>query len=77
MAFILNPYDATLDLTDRDDRKLFEVGCKGLETKDAFDGKKAKYSEFVKLLEKEFKDIHVMCAMKIVKEWPATGKRPV
>ena len=40
MAFILNPYNASFDLNNREDRKLFEVGCKGLDAKDAFDGKK-------------------------------------
>ena len=67
MAFILNPYNANLDLTNRDNRKLFEVGYKGLETKD---------TEFVKLTEKEFKDIRVMSALNIATEWEAAGKRP-
>ena len=31
MAFILNPYSADLDLSDKDDRKLFQEGCKGFK----------------------------------------------
>ena len=31
-AFILNPYDAVLNLGDKDDRKLFTEGCDGLAT---------------------------------------------
>eukprot|EP00957_Ditylum_brightwellii_P203939 15336852-Ditylum_brightwellii.AAC.1 len=32
MSFILNPYDNALDLSDKEDRKLFENGAKGLES---------------------------------------------
>lgn len=31
---------------------------------------------FVKLIEKEFKDIHVMCKMKVAAEWHAAGRGP-
>ena len=31
MAFILNPFEANLDLTDKDDRKLFADASKGLK----------------------------------------------
>ena len=31
MAFILNPYSAELNLADKDNRKLFQEGCKGFK----------------------------------------------
>ena len=39
-TFILNPYDVTLDLRDKEDRKIFKDGCKGLKETELFDGKK-------------------------------------
>lgn len=42
--------------------KLFNIGCKGLDEKRTFDMKKEKYTKFVKLTEKEFEEICVMCA---------------
>ena len=40
MTFVLNLYDAVLNLADKDNRKLFRDGCKGVKAKDIFDGKK-------------------------------------
>ena len=40
MVFTLNLYDLDLDLTDKDNRKLYVEGCVGLKSKDdLFDGK--------------------------------------
>lgn len=36
MVFIFNPYDATLDLTKGEDRKLFNSSCKGLDENNTF-----------------------------------------
>lgn len=69
MAFILNPYNVTLDLTDREDIKLSIAGCKGLIKQHVFGGKKNEYSEFVKRMEREFEDVHVMSVLNIAKEW--------
>ena len=76
MSFILKSYDATLNLADRDNMKLFENGYKGLKSEDTFDGQKGKYSEFAKLIEKYFKDVRVMCAFEIATEWLAIGRTP-
>ena len=55
MAFILNPYSVDLDLSDKDDRKLFQQGCKGIKKEaDFFDGKREDFDDFCKLMEKEF-----------------------
>ena len=72
--FNLNPYDATLEPLNREDRKLFNISCKGLDKRDAFDGNKGTYLEFVKLIEKDSENIHVMCALNIATEWPAVGR---
>ena len=56
-TFLLNPYDADLDLSDKDDRKLFQEGSKGIKStnKDEcilFDGKKANFNKFSKIIGK-------------------------
>ena len=79
-TFLLNPYDATLNLADKDDRKLFQEGSKGLKDKDIFDGKKVNYGNFVKLIERELNATRTMEALEICTEWnkgatTAEGKR--
>ena len=50
-SFLLNPYDTTLHLQNKEDRKLFQDACKGLKEKDQFGGRIELYSDFVKLIE--------------------------
>ena len=59
-AFLLNPYDAILDLNSKEDRKLFQDGCEGLKEKDLFDGRREAYSDFAKLIEQQFNTTRVM-----------------
>ena len=63
--FLLNPYDATLDLKNKEDRKLFQDACRGLKEKDLFGGGRDKYTDFVKLIEREFNSMRVMEALQI------------
>ena len=69
MAFMLNPYDAVLDLSNKDDRKLFSDACKGLKEENVFDRKKENHMSVVKLVEREFKSIRVIESLEISKEW--------
>ena len=69
MAFILNPYDATLNLADRDGKKLIDNRCKGLKVEYTFDGQKGNYTEIVKLVEKYLEDIRVMCVFEVATVW--------
>ena len=69
MAFLLNPYDATLNLADKDDRKLFQEGCKGLKENDIFDGRKQNYGNFVKLLEGYLNNTRTMDTFETCTEW--------
>ena len=71
MTFLLNPYDADLDLSDKEDRKLFTEGCKGVSEKDIFDGRKQNYSNFVKLIEGNLNSKRTMSALKISTKWEA------
>ena len=73
MAFLINPYDADLNLSDKEDRKLFKDGCVGLKEADLFDGKKENYVNFTKLLEKELESVRLMECLKIPTEWVAGG----
>ena len=72
MAFLINPYDADLNLGDKDDRKLFKDGCSGLKV-DLFDGKKENYVNFTKLLENELESVRLMECLNIPTEWVAGG----
>ena len=73
MAFILNPYDAVLNLGNRDDRKLFTEGCEGLKKEDHFDGKRRSYGDFAKLLEGELLSTRTMEVLQINTKWQAGG----
>ena len=69
--FLLNPYDAPLDLADKDDRKLYQEACKGLRDKDLFDGKRENYSNFLKLIEKDLSATRLLDSLKIHTIWDA------
>ena len=72
-SFLLNPYDATLNLADKDDRKIFQEGCKGLKDKEIFDGKKLNYGNFVKLIEPGLTSTRTMTALEISTAWDSNG----
>ena len=57
MAFILNPYDAILDLSNKEDRKMFEIGTKGLDEKQRFNGRKEAFNDFSKLIGHKMKEV--------------------
>ena len=70
MPFILNSYDANLVLAGiKDDRKFFQVACKGLEGSDKFLGKRITYKDFVRLIGKRFEDVRVMETLMIPTIW--------
>ena len=69
MAFCINPYDVTLDLRNKDDRKIYLDGCKGLDKDDLFDGSKEKYKDFVKLMKKPMEDVRVMKCLIVPTKW--------
>eukprot|EP00957_Ditylum_brightwellii_P188972 14385588-Ditylum_brightwellii.AAC.1 len=50
MAFLLNPFDAALNLSNKEDRKLFKAGTKGLSNNLKLTGKKEKFNGFRKLI---------------------------
>eukprot|EP00957_Ditylum_brightwellii_P196372 14961783-Ditylum_brightwellii.AAC.1 len=68
MVFILNPYDAALDLLDKEDRKMFEIRTKGLEESQRFDGKKGSFNNFAKLIGHKMKEIRVLEALGVATE---------
>eukprot|EP00957_Ditylum_brightwellii_P063275 4802058-Ditylum_brightwellii.AAC.1 len=69
MAFILNPYGATLDLSDKEDRKMFEIGTKDLEESQQFNRKKETFNNFAKLICHKMKEIQVLEALDVAIEW--------
>ena len=75
-AFLLNPYDGNLDLSDKGDRKLYADACKGLPESNRFDGKRENYKNFVKLIEKDFKKTRVMEVLEIGVEWDSDAQTP-
>ena len=72
-AFLLNPYDSTLNIADKDDRKLYQDACKGLPEANRFDGKRHNYADFTKLIAKHLKDTRVMEALKIAVKWDTSA----
>ena len=52
MAFLLNPYDTTLDLANRKDKTFFNEVYKGLAGDDIFPGKREDYNNLLKLMER-------------------------
>ena len=53
VTFILNPYETVLDLTKKEDRKLFLDAWKWLPERNKFDGKRENFGNFAKLLEQQ------------------------
>ena len=56
MDFVTSLCDHPLDLSKREDRKLHEDACRGLEKESRFDGSSANSSKFLKLIGKELDD---------------------
>jgi len=76
MAFSLNPFDRDLNLTDKDDRKLFKDGCKGLKEENKFDGKRESYVNFMKLIKVGLESIKAMECLMIGTAWVVTSPQP-
>ena len=60
MSFILNPFQADIDLSNKEDKKSFEKGCQGLKTDGMYDGKRKKYTTFMKLLKVAIESVKLM-----------------
>ena len=75
-TFLFNPYDATLNLSDKEDRKLYQDTCKGLTGEDRFDGKRESYPNFVKLIEQSLQDVRVMETLEISTRWDQSATNP-
>ena len=65
MITLFDQYDADLDLTDKDDRKLFTDAYRGIKEKDLFNGKKESYNDFVKLTETPFEEYRLTEALVV------------
>eukprot|EP00957_Ditylum_brightwellii_P170582 12984390-Ditylum_brightwellii.AAC.1 len=75
MSFILNPYDCDLNLADKDDRKLFADGIKGVEESQRFSRKKEKFHDFSKLICQRFIQVRLIEAFKIAEGWTSANPR--
>eukprot|EP00957_Ditylum_brightwellii_P143006 10896328-Ditylum_brightwellii.AAC.1 len=71
MAFLLNPFDATLDLSDKEDRKLFKAGTKGLSNSIKLTGEKEKFNNFRKLIGERIRKVRLMEALDVLTKWEA------
>ena len=58
-----------MDLSNKDYRKLFQEGCKGLKEKYIFDRKKQNYSNFVKLIERDLTSTRTMDVLESSTTW--------
>ena len=75
-TFLLNPYEADLNLSNKDDRKLFLDACKGLPEGNKFDGKRENFGNFTKLLETHLNATRVIEAMVINTKWNTGTRTP-
>jgi len=69
MFFQLSPYDAVLDLSKNEDRKLYLEATNGLKEANLFSGKKMEFDKISKLMGKAFKDVRVMEVLMIPTKW--------
>ena len=76
MAFCTSPYDRVLNLTDKEDRKLFNDACRGLEKEDRFDGTLSKSSQFLKLIGKELEDFRLDEIFIVAVKWDSSTAAP-
>lgn len=72
-SFLLNPYNITLNLSDKDNKKLLKEGYIVLEEFDIFYGKKQYYRNFVKLIKRDLNCTRTIKALKITVEWDTSG----
>ena len=63
-----------MKLADKDDRKLFTDGCKGVKAEDIFDRKKQNYGNFVKLVEGDLNGTRTMEVLEINTKWSPGGE---
>eukprot|EP00957_Ditylum_brightwellii_P035900 2720718-Ditylum_brightwellii.AAC.1 len=63
MTFLLNPFDAALNLSNKEDRKLFEAGTKELSDDLKLTGNKEKFNNFRKLISKRTQKVRLMEAL--------------
>ena len=66
MLFILNPFDTNLDLTNKEDRKLFESGTKGLPSELKLSGDKERFKNFRKLIGDRVRNVRLMEVFEVV-----------
>ena len=72
-SFLLNLCNVILSLVDKNNRKLFQEGCKGLKESDIFNGKKQDYGNFVKIIKRDLSCTSTMKALKIITKWDTRG----
>lgn len=73
--FLLNPYDADLDITNKEDRRLYVDACKGISGYE-FGGERDKIGQFLKLLEVEMSNKRLTQALNVAISWKPTSRNP-
>ena len=73
--FFLNPYDADLDISKKDDKRLFMEGCKGIPGFE-FNGERDEIVKFQKLLKVDLDDCRLSETLEIATKWKAGVRNP-
>ena len=73
--FLLNPYDADLDISKKDDKRLFLDGCKGIPGFE-FNGERNEIGKFQKLLKVDLDDCRLGETLEIATNWKAGVRNP-
>ena len=69
MSFILNFFDAMLDLNKSEDYKLFKTAMLGLDKEQKFNGKRENFADFCKLIQHKLDDTRLYEVLDIATEW--------
>eukprot|EP00957_Ditylum_brightwellii_P132423 10097870-Ditylum_brightwellii.AAC.1 len=71
MAFLINPFDTSLNLSNKEGRKLFKAGTKGLSYDLKLTREKEKFNNFRKLIREKIQRVRLMEALDILTKWEA------
>eukprot|EP00957_Ditylum_brightwellii_P026319 1990564-Ditylum_brightwellii.AAC.1 len=69
MALLLDPFNTTLDLSGKEDRKLFKADTKGPSDDLKITGEKEKFNDFRNRIRERIRKVRLMEALDILTKW--------
>eukprot|EP00957_Ditylum_brightwellii_P106423 8119336-Ditylum_brightwellii.AAC.1 len=75
-TFILNPYNGDINLSNKEERKLYNTGCTGVKKEQRFDRSKERFSDFQKLIGHQMNNLCMMEILDVTVAWDAATTAP-